>query len=815
MAGNNYNLKGGYVQQGKIYTGQIKGDIAFVYSRLKTNDVIFGGGTGYTTETTSWRRLEIFKQSPDTFPDGSNEAYCCVEMPDNCGDYTTKERCLAGSTDKEVAPGIENSLNAQSMQIFLMYLLGSPNSGPYVETDLAVSYTRTGDRVAVWTRGFIGLELAPFINPAASMAVSDALIVPPGVGVPGVIGWYGGLPTWKGATWAYHRDYVAYHSGNGGNEMLLYERYIPGVGTGSGYELTALYNDGSSGYPSPGYQQGYQPRDYSVDGSYGVLTMGRDTYETMGDDTWCSTGNLKTVTGLANARILKQPFSDDPDPSHTFKGRKYNGHGVPVDLPVGYEASTDQFVRDERITGSLTTQTSCNSLCVVWRGDVLVAGSVNNLMNNIKTYWGFETSLFCGGYSPIQGCFNASEIGGDVGNLERPEPPKITWGQFKGRKSEVVLNFQDMKGNAKELVLPIEFSSRATHLKFDDNDFYPAGFSGEWIPREAPYAGEWFDSRISMTKDDIFVDILYEMVQEWEPVSGAIRLKASGEFRDTVGTGIYYAASYYNICGNYDWLQFLQGSGSNPFENTSRPKRTRFNKIKSFKINKKSFAITATANYTYPTPPTLSQETLHNKLIKHYTIADPKTSEQYWGEYESIFKDGLSSETYVEQPGLEKIPELLESYEYLGLPLVYPQQFDIPGQYARANDFIKPQSAWTELDWLFWELLERPQKGGASYVNFLKNGKYGYQGRTQSVTTSFIPGTGPVKSTSPNAYYVPYGATAIKRSPIIPDYWLRVLESERLRGSAKIEDGIIKKWWRIHPTSFPVIMTGGYRANSI
>ena len=106
------------------------------------------------------------------------------------------------------------------------------------------------------------------------------------------------------------------------------------------------------------------------------------------------------------------------------------------------------------------------------------------------------------------------------------------------------------------------------------------------VPREAPYVAEWFDSRISMTKDDIFVDILYEMVQEWEPVGGAIRLKTSEEFRDTVGTEIYYAASYYNICGNYDWRQFLVGSASDIFENTSRPKRTRFNKIKSFKIIK-------------------------------------------------------------------------------------------------------------------------------------------------------------------------------------------------------------------------------------
>ena len=101
-------------------------------------------------------------------------------------------------------------------------------------------------------------------------------------------------------------------------------------------------------------------------------------------------------------------------------------------------------------------------------------------MNSIKTYWGFETSLFCGGHSPIAGCFHASEIGGDIGNLEKPNPLKLLGVNSKVENQRFVLNFQDMMGNAKELVLPIEFSSRATHLKFDDNDFYPAGSGGGW-----------------------------------------------------------------------------------------------------------------------------------------------------------------------------------------------------------------------------------------------------------------------------------------------------------------------------------------------
>ena len=803
MAGNNYNLKGGYVQQGKIYTGQIKGDIAFVYSRLKREDKVFGGTTGYTTQSRSWRRVVVEKPSPQEFPGGGGQGYCCIECPDNCGDYTTKERCLAGSTDKEVDSGSDSSLGAQSMTVFLMYLLGKPGSGPYTETDLAVSSTTSGDEIAVWTRGFIGGELRPFISPAASMSANDALIVPPGTGrgFPGAIGWYGGLPSWKGAVWAYHRDYVAY-----------YADY-------STTEYGESYHDGASGYfngvggtPSPGYKDNWTITQYNQDHQADFLTFGRDVFTTIGESTWCSTGDLKTITGYAHDQIIKNPFSDDP--THTYRGRRYNGYGIPAQEYNGHITSIDQTVRGPRTANDKFNEfTSCDSLCVVWRGDILVAGGVANLMNNIKTYWGFETSLLCGGHSSVQGCFSGSSIGGNIGNLERPTPPVITWGEVKGRKSEVFLNFQDLMGNVKELKLPVEFSSRPTHIRFDNSEFYPDGVSG-WLPRQPWYAVEWFDSRISMTKDDIFVDILYEMVQEWEPVNGAIRLLATSEPTEKDTTPIPpVIASYYNICGNYHWHQFLD-SDNDRFKGFSRPKKTRFNKIKSFKINKISFAITATANYTYPTPPALSQETLHNNLIKHYTLLDTRTYLGYWDYYEKVFEDGLSSETYLEY-GEIKIPYLPDSVEYLGLPLTYPQLMERAEQFARANDFIKPQSSWTQLDWIFWELLERPNKtDGISYIEFLKNGKFGYHGRTQQVTARHQSSL--IKVDSPYAFYVRQPGSGIGRSLNIPDYYLRVLESERLRSGAKLDKtGKIVKWWRVSPVSFPVIMTGGEKAIAI
>ena len=141
-----------------------------------------------------------------------------------------------------------------------------------------------------------------------------------------------------------------------------------------------------------------------------------------------------------------------------------------------------------------------------------------------------------------------------------------------------------------------------------------------------------------------------------------------------------------------------------------------------------------------------------------------------------------------------------------------------PDQFGRANNFIKPQSSWTELDWLFWELLERPSKtnGAGSYVEFLKNGKFGFHGRTQKVTTSRTSGGVVTKTNSPFAYYVrqPSGI-GIGMSLNVPDYYLKIAESERLRGNAKIDDlGKIVKWWRISPISFPVIMTGGEKSDN-
>lgn len=807
MAGNNYNLKGGYVQQGKIYTGQIKGDIAFVYSRLKTNDVIFGGSTGYTTENRSWRRVIVKKDYPQLFESGKDEGYCCIECPDNGGDYTTKQNCLDGVSDRKNSPQIGNSSDyGGDVEVFLIYLFYKTNTpqwwGSYSESVLVPTVLSTGDMSSQWN--YDDYPSVPWYyqtnQPVAYQSASNALIVPPSGIAKGRIGWCGTLPSWKGEVWQRHQDTILYH---GYNRLYHYGSY-----EGS---WDAKFYQGWEGYYGGPFDYRYDsPRSEGND----FYTAGHRLYATAGENNWCGTNSYRQAVTRTNERVLEDPWCLE-DPSRHYKGTKYlyPDQNVPPGVlgsapgPIGYETAVGPFV-DHATSGDM--------MAVVWEGTSTEAGSVNSLMNSIATYWEFEGVILCGGHTSLEGCFKGSDIGGNPNNLKRSNPPAITWGEIKGRKSEVILNFQDLMGNTKELTLPVEFSSRPTHIKYDDPDFYSTGTSG-WLPRDIWCGVEWFDSRISMTKDDIFVDILYELVQEWEPVDGAIKLLMSREqYSHLLASPPVGVNSYYNVCGNYDWSQFLIGS-TDLFHGYSRPKRTRFNKIKSFKINKKSFSITGTATYTYPATPSLSQETLHNKLIKNYTLLDYKTYDEYWDWYEVKFADGLSSETY-EQSRSIKIPYLSNSFEYLGLPLVYPQAMINPDQYSRANDFIKPQSSWTELDWIFWELLERPSKatGSSSYVEFLKNGKFGFHGRTQKVTTSITPEGVVVKTNSPFAYYVrqPSGI-GIGRSLNIPDYYLMVSESERLRGSAKIDDlGKIVKWWRISPISFPVIMTGGEKSNN-
>ena len=806
MAGNNYNLKGGYVQQGKIYTGQIKGDIAFVYSRLKREDKVFGGTTGYTTENRSWRRVIVKKDYPQLFESGKDEGYCCIECPDNGGDYTTKQNCLNGVSNRKNSPQISNSSDfGGDVEVFLIFLLCKDFDSPYDENTLIPTYLSTGDKSSLWQGGLMLNNPFVYLNPVAKQAASTALIVPPSslFNANGRIGWCGALPQWKAEVWNRHRDSILYF---GWGEYLSY-------GNPNSPESTAMYHDGAS------TKEGKNPFFYNVDcpKSQGenFFTTGDYIYSSGGEDDWCSnTAHFRQAISRANERVLADPFSTDP--AHLiYRGRKYlyPDQNVPYGV-LGSTPGPDGYYT--AVGSSVDHGSSGDIMAVVWEGTSTEAGDAPGLMSSIATYWGFEKTIFCGGHTSLQGCFKGSDIGGNPSNLERSNPPAITWGEIKGRKSEVILNFQDLMGNTKELTLPVEFSSRPTHIKYDDPDFYSTGTSG-WLPRDIWCGVEWFDSRISMTKDDIFVDILYELVQEWEPVDGTIKLLMSREqYSHGLASPPAGVNGYYNVCGNYDWNQFLVGS-TDLFYGYSRPKRTRFNKIKSFKINKKSFSITGTATYTYPATPSLSQETFHNKLIKNYTLLDYKTYDDYWDWYEVKFADGLSNETY-EQYRSIKIPYLPNSSEYLGLPLVYPQQMFDPDQYSRANDFIKPQSSWTELDWLFWELLERPSKatGSSSYVEFLKNGKFGFHGRTQKVTTSITPEGVVVKTNSPFAYYVRQPSRiGIGMSLNVPDYYLKIAESERLRGSAKIDDlGKIVKWWRISPISFPVIMTGGEKSNS-
>lgn len=811
MAGNNYNLSGGYVQKGKVYTGQVKGDIAFVYSKLKRNDEIFGGTVGYTTQNRSWRRVVVKKPFPQEFPGGDDEGYCCIECPDNCGDYETKQKCLDGDTDKIRNPGSDSSLDAGEITVFLIYLLhyqgGATWWGSYSESVLVPTYLSSGDQSSQWNHTDYPHSSWSYqvIQPVAHQAASTALIVPPDrlSTAKGRIGWCGTLPSWKGEVWQRHQDSVLYAG---------YGKYLHYTGDDGSTSLdnTLLYHYGS--YEGQWDEKfGSGAFDYKNDSPLNhyedFYTTGDGVYFTAGESNWCSSGIYRQAVTRANEYVIEDPWCLE-DPTRYYKGAKYlEPHlNVPPGVlgsphgPTGYETAVGSSVK--RVGhGDMMT--------VVWEGSSADVGSVNSLISSITNYWGFEQSILCGGHTWLQGCFKGSDIGGNPSNIQKPNPPAITWGEIKGRKSEVFLNFQDLMGNVKELKLPVEFSNRPTHIRFDNPEFYPSGDSG-WLPRQPWYAVEWFDSRISMTKDDIFVDILYEMVQEWEPVNGAIKLLTTSEPIEKDATPIAPVLNgYYNICGNYDWTQFLIGGGTKPFEGYSRPKKTRFNKIKSFKINKVSFAITGTADYTYPTPPSLSQGTIHNNLIKHYTLLDTKTYLEYWDYYEKAFADGLSSETYLEY-GEIKIPYLPDSVEYLGLPLTYPQLMERAEQFARANDFIKPQASWTQLDWIFWELLERPNKtDGISYIEFLKNGKFGYHGRTQQVTTATFPKT--IKTDSPYAYYVRQPVVSGNgRSLNIPDYYLRVLESERLRSGGKLDEtGKIIKWWRISPISFPVIMTGG------
>lgn len=431
--------------------------------------------------------------------------------------------------------------------------------------------------------------------------------------------------------------------------------------------------------------------------------------------------------------------------------------------------------------------------------DVREKATIDGFLNQVMAYWGIPGELrFLRGANPF-GC-NINGTGNYPPNPDPGSSGGVFSARFKGRYSKIILNYQ-AKGRVKELELPIEFPTRATKLKLINAlpaqyPYYPAlSVDGNgWQNTEQPLVSEAFLGRVGIDKDNIYIAILYGTQREWE--QGKLLPDERGISSNSAFPPFpWFPARARNPHIGDGFLNFASPT-------LARPLKDSWKYCKIFIVNKSTFTITSTINKTNP-------ESLVDfpQLTIDWTILEQQNTPRFVDYYSVI---------PIQNKDLVSSVELTDpaTCGFSGNPICYPQiSGTIRGDWTTSEggshffpissipNFIKPQSLWSQKDWLFWNLLERPKKPltNTSYFRFELENQLGGHGRS---------------SISPNRFYIdqtgiPIFGTSTINYRTSENYFGEVVESERLRGTAilGVENSIIK-WIRISPYSYPYFEPG-------
>lgn len=465
---------------------------------------------------------------------------------------------------------------------------------------------------------------------------------------------------------------------------------------------------------------------------------------------------------------------------------------------------------------------------ICWQGQVADYPAWESYMNSMLEFWGI---LANGAELTLVGCMVINNVGGYCSPSPTgpfpPDPnpaeaPLIGLGQYHGRYCDIFVNYQK-NGIVKELKLPIDFPCRVTHIVCEYEELYspylPMETPGQRI--EAPsfsYASEWFSGRVNIDRDNIYVDIIYEIIREYEPdlkvvPNGILDPNEGGVNMNIERPGVIFR--YLSQANNF--IDF-ECATSRPEEQVwARPTRDKFNKIVRYTINKSSFTIVNTETFTGSHP--TSANLFTDSFLQDNTILNISQRHDYkqYHDVNNVDKEYVS-------PGYETpsvLPASGEYKGYIGLPTPYfqvdcrpnavtifsgsgnitPNYIIIPDTDYTAslvNDLLTLKVDWNDIYWVFYLLMERP------YINRTDLGKLiDFQDRCQNRGVGY--------NKTQNKFYLSYiggigfdGFFTNRDALVAPGFFELYMEHERLRGYPIIKDGKIKRWLRLKPESFPL-----------
>lgn len=457
---------------------------------------------------------------------------------------------------------------------------------------------------------------------------------------------------------------------------------------------------------------------------------------------------------------------------------------------------------------------------VCWEGHRANIGLAKSFFEEFRIYWGLPgivTKLAtCGRY----GCpIGDPDEGG--GYPPPPPPPPRFIIKSLGRKAEMWLKVCKENDPPLEIKLPFEFAAvveqfqilgGATFSSGGSNNIANTFLTGSNVNVVLHSIVETPHATLAIDKEFAYVNISYGAERIWEvPLSYPIKLRKEGNsvFR-TVGEK---PTTYNGIVGEYVFKSF----GTN-WQTEPRYEKDCFSYCQSYKIKlptteDKNLTIVESQRYRRGELIDLTANSPDTPLDQLYLIVDFKTE-----RYENI----------PPPPGANTTDEIArwtnpspDHASFGGLPALiqFPfqgsyeanQQRHIPVQYM--PKFYKPQSVWTRMDWVHFQLQEKPRlflpinevlppqvfvtpDTGNHPVDviFDLDGKFGRGARAEKI--SHPSAFGSVSSFSQG--YTTSGYLQYQ-------YPLFLTFKEQLISNGLLENGQLTKWYRVATSSFPIM----------
>jgi hypothetical protein len=755
--------------------------VAFLYSRIKPNteDLTDNGAT----DITSYDYAE-----PVYAGAIRGEGY--AQRFDELGDYETAAKALANDykDSRKLKPGQGGSGGAADNAawgsgsvdaVTIWFYIGSPTSaltnGKIFQVSGQPTHTSAGN-VTDYGPGFAmevyrggSISSAIFPNEAIGAGPLTKKIKESFPNLGGKIGYAGRIEKWRGV-----QDYIS-------NSSIYYFRNTPSASETPQTPVS---------FP-PGYVQGSTNPWQTTNADWYQFGWPDPQYIGCASTSWINVNTSAITNADCGASIANNQWYWGGDATPT-RAR------IDKDNPSGYIGTTGVFV--------------------CWQGHKDNAGMAQSFFEAFATYWGIQGSVTKLGTANPYGCGIPTPDGGTGYPPAPPGPPRFIVKSL-GRKAEIWLKVCRQNDPPLEIKLPFEFAAVVEQQQIVGSGSFSSGGTNSSRSVLYTYGSHSFTTQLlenphatlSIDKEFAYINISYGAEMIWEdPLSFPIKLKKEG---NSVSRTVGEKPTIYNgIVGEYVFASF----GTN-WQTEPRYEKHCFSYCQAYKVrlptaNNRSLAIVGNQRYRRGEIITLTANSPDTEFDQKYLIADFKT-ERFENippppgrEIDEIARWTNPSPDHASFGGLPALMQFPFQSAYYEA-----QQRHIPIQYM--PKFYKPQSNWSKMDWVHFQLQEKPRLFlpinevlpfqvfvTPEYANhpidviFDLDGRFGRGGRAEKISHPSAFGS----ASSFSQGYTSQGYLQYQ-------YPLFLSFKEQLVGNGLLTDGQLTKWYRISTSSFPIM----------